>query len=471
MTTEGFTHKILQAIPHEPTAQQAALAGALSQYCSVSTPPETVFILAGYAGTGKTTVIGALVKVLPLIGMKAVLLAPTGRAAKVLASHAGRIASTIHRRIYTHGSVYNGMEGERGLAENRFNDTLFIVDEASMISATTGEGGDNLLDDLLQYVFSGDNNRLIFSGDTAQLPPPGQSLSAAMDPDIIMSIGMGVQQFTLTDVVRQAALSGIIYNATLLRRNMVKDPVPTPQLVLSRFDDVKVLDSEDLIDELDNSYRRDGAGDTLLITRSNSRAVRFNLAIRNEILDYESFLVPGERVMICKNNYYWGTQVKGLDLVANGDIAVVEHVYGSEVRDTLLYADVTLRLPDRDLDFDCKLLLTSLTDEAPGLTPDHQRLHFNSCIADPERWAAEVPYEVRLRGLRTDPYYNALQVKYAYAVTCHKAQGGQWGTVFIDMGGITPEALRTVDFYRWLYTAETRATRRLYFVGSTLKTH
>lgn len=468
MDVEQFAARIIETIPHEATRQQATLAGALARYCSKSTPSDTVFLLSGYAGTGKTTIVGALVKVLPLIGMRVVLLAPTGRAAKVLSAHAGLSASTIHRRIYKHGSIITGNQGITGLAENKSRNTLFIVDEASMISSNDDREGGNLLEDLIHYVFSGINCRLILSGDTAQLPPPGDSLSPAMNPDVLKSMGLGVRRAVMTATVRQASHSGILYNATKLRSDMGHDPIPEPALYISPFKDVDVLESEDLVDALDSAYAHDGPGETLLVTRSNMRAVRFNLAIRSQILDYESMLVPGERIMIARNNYYWSGENKAIDFIANGDMAVVEKIYGTESRDGLLYADVSLRLTDRDVTFDTKLLLSALTSEAPALDPDLQRLHFESCINDRERYTSDVPYELRLIGLRTDPYYQALQVKYAYAVTCHKAQGGQWKNVFVDMGMIQPQALTSLEFYRWLYTAITRATGHLTFVGSSL---
>lgn len=462
-----FAESIVESLPFEPTHQQIGLIAALARYCSAATPGDTVFMLNGYAGTGKTSVTGALVKALPLIGMRAVLLAPTGRAAKVLSAHANHPAWTIHRRIYRHASVAQGMTGVTGVAENRSTNTVFIVDEASMISAENN-GGTNLLEDLIHYVFSGVNCRLILSGDTAQLPPPGSEESPAMSPDVLRSMGLRVTRAVITKTVRQSSRSGILYNATRLRRDMLLDPIPVPRLVVSPFSDVSVTEGEDLQDALDSAYAENGVNDTLLITRSNKRAVQFNLAIRSSILDYETELVKGEPLMIAKNNYFWTREIKEVDFIANGDIAIVEKIYGTESRDGIRYANVALKLPDHGVTLDTKIMLSSLVSEAPGLDPELQRRHMESSLNNPELFAPDTPYEQRFARLKTDPYFNALQVKYAYAVTCHKAQGGQWKSVFVDMGMIQPEALTSLDFYRWLYTATTRAVESVTYISPTL---
>ena len=462
-----FAESIVESLPFEPTHQQIGLIAALARYCSAATPGDTVFMLNGYAGTGKTSVTGALVKALPLIGMRAVLLAPTGRAAKVLSAHANHPAWTIHRRIYRHASVAQGMTGVTGVAENRSTNTVFIVDEASMISAENN-GGTKLVEDLIHYVFSGVNCRLILSGDTAQLPPPGSEESPAMSPDVLRSMGLRVTRAVITKTVRQSSRSGILYNATRLRRDMLLDPIPVPRLVVSPFSDVSVTEGEDLQDALDSAYAENGVNDTLLITRSNKRAVQFNLAIRSSILDYETELVKGEPLMIAKNNYFWTSEIKELDFIANGDIAIVEKIYGTESRDGIRYADVALKLPDHGVTLDTKIMLSSLVSEAPGLDPELQRRHMESSLNNPELFAPDTPYEQRFARLKTDPYFNALQVKYAYAVTCHKAQGGQWKSVFVDMGMIQPEALTSLDFYRWLYTATTRAVESVTYISPTL---
>ena len=464
MDTLEFAERIVESLPFDPTHQQIELIAALARYCSPSIPSDTVFILNGYAGTGKTSVTGALVKALPMIGMRAVLLAPTGRAAKVLATHAQHPATTIHRRIYRHASIANGM-GITGVAENHASNIVFVVDEASMISADDDGTVNNLLEDLIHYVFSGVNCRLILSGDTAQLPPPGCSESPAMSRDYLKSMGLRVWRATITKTVRQSSHSGILYNATWLRKAMTADTIPMPRLTVKPFNDVNVTTGDDLQDALDRAYNEYGIPGTLLITRSNRRAVQFNLAIRSSILDYETELVKGEQIMIAKNNYFWSRGIKELDFIANGEIATVVNIYGTETRDFVRYADVELLLPDHSITLNAKIILSSLTSEAPALDPELQKRHFESAINNPELFAPDTPYPSRLTRLKTDPYFNALQVKYAYAVTCHKAQGGQWDSVFIDMGMVKPDALTSLDFYRWLYTATTRAVKKVTYIS------
>lgn len=471
MDTLAFASAILDNLPFEPSRQQLELAAALARYCAPDTPSDTVFLLNGYAGTGKTSLTGALVKALPSIGLKAVLLAPTGRAAKVLASHAGHPAYTIHRRIYRHALVAGAGGGFLGVAENRSADTVFIVDEASMIAdGSDGPAARNLLEDLIHYVFSGINCRLILSGDTAQLPPPGLQHSPAMNPDCLRAFGLKVRRAVMTQTVRQTRTSGILYNATLLRRNMALDPIPVPRLAVTPFADVRALEGEELRDALSAAYSTYGVRSTLLITRSNSRAVNFNLAIRSDILDYETELMRGEILMIARNNYFWTRGVKGVDFIANGDSAIVEEIYGTETRGDIRYADVALRFPDYDIAIDTKIILSSLYCPAPAMDIAMQERHLRSVFADCTRYPDITPFGQNIPALRTDPYYNALQVKYAYSVTCHKAQGGQWDAVFIDMGNINNDALTSLEFNRWLYTATTRATQSLTLISPGVPT-
>lgn len=465
-----FAAQVLECLPFEPTAQQIELVAALSRYCGVETPSDTVFVLNGYAGTGKTSVTGALVRALKGVGIRSVLLAPTGRAAKVLAGHAGHPAWTIHRRIYRHSGGVGMPGGGAGggwaaVAENKAVNTVFIVDEASMIQAEGGGEGRNVLEDLVHYVFSGTNCRLILSGDTAQLPPPGSEESPAMSADVLRGMGLRVMRAVMTKTVRQGRRSGILYNATRLRRGMYELPTPVPEIVASPFGDVWVCEGEELQDKLEAAYARHGVEGTLLITRSNRRAVGFNLAIRSEILDYDTELVRGEPLMVSKNNYYWTRGVKGVDFIANGDIGVVERIYGTESVGGVRFADVALRLADHDVTLDVKILLSSLVSEAPGLDAGLQKRHLEACLGNEAAWAAGTPVERRYAGLKDDAWFNALQVKYAYSVTCHKAQGGQWASVFVDMGAIQPEALVSMDFYRWMYTATTRAVEEVTYVA------
>lgn len=464
MELNEFTNLVVGSMGVEPTGQQRALIDALVRFCSGATPRLSVFVLNGYAGTGKTSVVAALVKALRAVRYPTVLLAPTGRAAKVLSAMASKQALTIHRKIYRTEQGGNTV-AIAGVADNPHRNTIFIVDEASMIG-----GGDEstLLDDLLQYVYNGDNCRIIFVGDTAQLPPVGCEESPAMSVTRLHNTGLRVSRAILTETVRQASDSGILYNATMLRRMMKLPQLKPPKLVTKPFADVNVAGSEDLEELLDNSYRQYGIDETILITRSNARAVRFNLAIRRSILEKNTDLTRNEPVMVAKNNYYWTSKVKGADFIANGDIARIESIYATETRGYLQFADVSLTLPDRDITLDVKVILNTLNSETAGLQPEYEVQLAALARRDAGLGADADPKSIA-RALKESPYYNALRVKYAYAVTCHKAQGGQWESVFVDMAGISSEAVVTMDFYRWLYTAITRARTRLTFVAPSVE--
>ncbi len=467
MTVGEFADLVRAKLPYSANRQQSLLIDALARFCSSATPSDSVFIINGYAGTGKTSLTGALVKALEEVGRPVVLLAPTGRAAKVFSAHSGHPAYTIHRKIYR-GSAGGMGGGYLALQDNRLESAVFIVDEASMIGDSDSDSGMNLsgglLEDLLQFVFTGDNCRLILLGDVAQLPPVGSVESPAMFPMRFKELGLHVSRAVLTDTVRQSRRSGILRNATWLRRAMLLDPLPAPRLFVEGHSDIAVLAGDDVLDAIGNCYREYGPGETAVITRSNRRATAFNLGIRSQILDYEEELVKSERLLIAKNNYTWAAKVKGLDFIANGDVAVVTSVNSTEEKYGFRFANVTLHLPDRDVELDCRIFLDTLTDESASLSRERMESLARAIIEDPEVNAPDVAYDTRLRRLRTDPYFNALQVKYAYAVTCHKAQGAQWRNVFIDLGGIPPEA-READFYRWLYTATSRATSRLYYLN------
>lgn len=467
MDAMEFAERIYLNLPYVPNDQQVELIAALARFCSVDTPSDSAFLLIGYAGTGKTSVTGALVRALRECRIPVVLLAPTGRAAKVFGAFARHPASTIHRRIYRQPNPANIYEFG-SVAENTLANAVFIVDEASMIGAGSDSSG-NLLEDLIQYVYSGINCRMILLGDTAQLPPVGTSESPAMNVAVLRSYGLRVSKAVMTEVVRQSSKSGILYNATWLRKAMLLPQLPEPQLRIKGFEDVKVVPGEELSDLIESAYAEPGVENTILITRSNKRATAFNLAIRANILGREEELCVDERLLVAKNNYLWSAKVKGLDFIANGDIAVVSHIYGTETKYGLRFADVRITLPDREIDLDCKIMLDSLTSDTPALPADKAAHLYQSVLTDPEIFTYDTPMAARMKILRHDPCFNALQVKYAYAVTCHKAQGGQWSSVFVDMGYIAPEA-RGLDFYRWLYTAVTRATTLLYFVNPDLKT-
>lgn len=466
MNTLDFAERIALNLPYDPNEQQVQLIAAFARFCSKSSPTDSVFMLNGYAGTGKTSLTGALVRSLNELGIPSVLLAPTGRAAKVFSRFAQHPAYTIHRKIYRQASAYD-TSYVATIAENRHRNTIFIIDEASMIGSQM-DNGHNLLEDLIHYVYTGDNCRMILLGDTAQLPPVGCLSSPAMSIDTLKSFGLRVSRATLTASVRQASNSGILYNATWLRRAMLSEVLPTPQLLASKFVDIVPVSNEDLPEILNDAYCCDGIEETILITRSNQRAVKFNLAIRSNILEKEEFLCRDELLMIAKNNYMWCAKVKGVDFIANGDTAIVSKIYGTETKYGFLFADAKIILPDKEIELEAKLLLSTLTSDAPGLTTEQSSSLYNMCLNDPENFTPQTPMSARLKILKNDPYYNALQVKYAYAVTCHKAQGGQWHNVFIDMGYIAPEA-QGIEFYRWLYTAITRATSRVYLINPSVE--
>lgn len=465
MDINEFAERIFLNLPYDPTDQQISLIAALARFCSPVSPGYSVFLLNGYAGTGKTSLTGALVRALREAEVPVVLLAPTGRAAKVFGRFAGFQASTIHRRIY------RGTEGmmndfSADVADNPLTGAVFIVDEASMIGNGSGDPmSRNLLEDLIHYVYSGEGCRMILLGDTAQLPPVGCRESPAMSVAILKSFGLRVTKAVMTKVVRQRRRSGILYNATKLRKNMLLTPLPEPELVIDRFPDVVSVSGEELEDEISASFTENGITETLVVTRSNRQATRFNLAIRANILYREEVLSREELLLVAKNNYLWSARVKGLDFVANGDTAIVDAIYGTEEKYGFRFADVNLRLPDRDLSFDCKILLDTLVSDTASLEPERYQSLYMSALNDPDLFTPSTPVRTRMRILRSDPYVNALQVKYGYAVTCHKAQGGQWKNVFVDVGYVPPEAYESLEFYRWLYTAVTRATDRLALIN------
>ena len=465
MDINEFAERIFLNLPYDPTDQQISLIAALARFCSPVSPGYSVFLLNGYAGTGKTSLTGALVRALREAEVPVVLLAPTGRAAKVFGRFAGFQASTIHRRIYrgTEG-IMNDFSAD--VADNPLTGAVFIVDEASMIGNGSGDPmSRNLLEDLIHYVYSGEGCRMILLGDTAQLPPVGCRESPAMSVAVLKSFGLRVTKAVMTKVVRQRRRSGILYNATKLRKNMLLTPLPEPELVIDRFPDVVSVSGEELEDEISASFTENGITETLVVTRSNRQATRFNLAIRANILYREEELSREELLLVAKNNYLWSARVKGLDFVANGDTAIVDAIYGTEEKYGFRFADVNLRLPDRYLSFDCKILLDTLVSDTASLEPERYQSLYMSALNDPDLFTPSTPVRTRMRILRSDPYVNALQVKYGYAVTCHKAQGGQWKNVFVDVGYVPPEAYESLEFYRWLYTAVTRATDRLALIN------
>lgn len=461
MTSPEFAQLIESNLPYTPNDQQRQAVGVLSRFCSPTAPADSVMLLCGYAGTGKTSLCGALVRSLREVGLQSVLLAPTGRAAKVFGTYAGFPAYTIHRTIYRHPGLGAMNFSQRDTVENRHKNTFFIVDEASMITGADSQGN-NLLEDLIHYVYTGDNCRLILMGDTAQLPPVGSDFSPAMSTEVLKGYGLRVTRVTLTQIARQGATSGILYNATWLRRAMRVEPLPAPEF-FTDFADVKEISPEDMQEELYTAYNRDGIQESIVVTRSNQRAVGFNREIRASVLYIEQRLAKGEMLIVSKNNYFWSQSVKGINFIANGDILEVHDVGMQEDKYGFSFADVVLGIPETDITFHAKVMLDTLNEETANLSQERFNKLYYSIMEDPELFSPYTPADARLQALRKNPYWNALHVKYAYAVTCHKAQGGQWKNVFVDASYIPSDAMG-LDFYRWLYTAETRATTRLYLI-------
>ncbi|MDD4514222.1 AAA family ATPase [Massilibacteroides sp.] len=468
MINSYLRDQVIQNFLHIPTENQFF---ALKMLCDflLSKENDSVFLLSGYAGTGKTSLVGALVKTMKALNQPTVLLALTGRAAKVFSTYANQPANTIHKKIYRQKSAVNELMGF-GAAYNAHKDTLFVVDEASMISNDGFDsslfGTGRLLDDLIHYVYSGENCRLLLLGDTAQLPPVTQTESPALNVDVLKGYGLLVYEASLTQVVRQDEESGILFNATMIREHLRKNEVEMfPRLFTKGYSDLRLVSGEDLIETISSSYSRDGVEETMIITRSNKRANIYNNGIRNRILYREEELSGGDRLMVVRNNYYWKSkekpEVKTADFIANGEVVQVLRVRRTMDLYGFRFADVLVRFQEDDSEADIKILLDTLQSEAPALSKEQNEQLFYAILED---YADIATKPAKMKKLKTDPWYNALQVKYAYAMTCHKAQGGQWMNVFLDVGYITEEMLGE-DFYRWLYTALTRATHRLYLVN------
>jgi len=466
MINNYLAQQIKENFPYTPTFEQEKAINSLSGFL-LNRSNDAAFILRGYAGTGKTSLIGALVKTMDKLQQKVVLLAPTGRAAKVFSAYAGHSAFTIHKKIYRQRSFSNDTDNFT-INDNLSAHTLFIVDEASMISneGLSGSmfGTGRLLDDLIQFVYSGTSCRLLLMGDTAQLPPVGEPEGPALSPEAIGSYGLNVEDLTLTQVVRQEENSGILWNATELRHLITQDDpcASLPKVKLTGFSDIQVVPGAELIDTINERYDRDGKEDTIIICRSNKRANMYNNGVRNSILYREEELTSGDIVMVAKNNYFWTEKIKEIDFIANGDIAVVKRVRQTKELYGFRFAEVVLTLPDYDdFELEVNLLLDTLHSDSPALPKEMNDRLFYSVLED---YADISNKRDRMKKMKADPYYNALQVKYAYAITCHKAQGGQWKNVFIDQGYMKDEYI-TPDYLRWLYTAFTRATGRLYLVN------
>ena len=460
MITDELRYRIQEAFRYVPTAEQEQAIDVFSAFLT-DRRDEAVMVLRGSAGTGKTTLAAAFVKSLQSLGQSLVLLAPTGRAAKVFSLYAACPASTIHRRIYRQKSL----EGGFSLGYNAAHDTLFIVDEASMIA----NGDTPLLDDLIQFVYNGRNCRLMLLGDHAQLPPVGEQHSPALMTSVLRGYGLEVYECTLNEVLRQSQESGILWNATQVRCKMADVRCELPKIRFEDLEDIRMVPGDELIETLASSYSHAGLDETLVVTRSNKRANIYNQGIRNMILGREEELTSGDRLMIVKNNYYWvkdtppaGEDSAQLSFIANGDMAVVRRVRNVHELYGFRFAEVTMNFPDYDdYELTAIVLLDTLTSEAPALTREQQERLFNAVMDD----YADIPQKAeRLKKVKEDRYYNALQVKFAYAATCHKAQGGQWAHIYVDQGYMTDDML-TTDYIHWLYTAFTRATEQLFLVN------
>lgn len=467
MIIDEITHKIETFIGFEPTHDQQNAINVFANFF-VDKIEQTAMIIKGSAGTGKTRLASAIVKTLLFYNQKVVLLAPTGRAAKVFSLNSGVNALTIHRKIYRQ-KTFVGLETPFNLNDNLHKDTLFVVDESSMIASqqnyNTPFGTGNLLDDLIKYVYNSNNNcRLVFIGDEYQLPPVGQELSFALDVYSLESYSLKVYEASLNEVLRQQQESGILFNANYVRNLIKQDSWGLyPQLTTTNFADISVVSGEELIESLAYSYREVGVDETIVITRSNSRAKTYNQGIRYRVLENESELNTGDMVMIVKNNYYWTEQAKApISFIANGDRAIVKQIRNVRQLYGFTFADVTLTLPDyNNYELFTTAILDCLYTDSPTLTKEQNEQLFNQIALD----YADVELKTnKMKSIRSDAYYNSLQLKYAYAITCHKAQGGQWAHVYIDQGYINEEML-TPDYYHWLYTAMTRASEHVYLVN------
>lgn len=475
MIIDELKYKILQQFGFPPTQEQAHALEVFAEFLT-DRDPHAVMILRGSAGTGKTTLSGAIVRTLKEIRQKVILLAPTGRAAKVFSLNSGSPAYTIHRRIYREKS-FSGVEGLFNLNDNLYTDTLFMVDEASMI-ANMGLGGMSfgsgcLLDDLVHFVYQGRNDRLLLIGDKAQLPPVGEEESPALHAAMLEGYGLKVYECDLNEVLRQSEESGILYNATMIRQMITHDDITQlPKIHFAGYSDIKPMPGAELIEALADSYHHVGLDDTIVVTRSNKRANIFNQGIRNMVLDREEELSQGDILMIVKNNYYWMEEERKSNnklqsneipaFLANGDRAKVLKVRRRINLYGFRFATLLLQFPDYgNYELEATVLLDTLTSEAPALTHEQQEQLFHQIEEDYQ----DIPLKAdRMKAIRQDQFFNALQVKFAYAVTCHKAQGGQWAHVYVDQGYMTDDMLNP-DYIHWLYTAFTRATEMLYLVN------
>ena len=446
-----------------PTDDQSEALKRIADYICEDTN-DKIFLLTGYAGTGKTSLISSVVRTLDLLRIRSVLMAPTGRAAKVLSAFSGKQAFTIHKKIYRQKSSKDGM-GKFILDRNMHRETYFIVDEASMLSNNTGDtslfGSGRLLDDLLEYVFSGIGCKLIIAGDTAQLPPVGSVVSPALDPVMLQEYGFMLVSSDLKQVIRQSESSGILMNATGIRLQVEENDLSKPRIDCNSFTDIRRISGEDLVEELSASYDKCGLEGTIVVVNSNKQANKYNQGIRNRIFFREEEISSGDIIMVVKNNYFLTEEEEGPGFIANGDIAEILRIRKYEERYGFRFAEMLLRFADYDLEVESKVLLDVLHLDTPSLPAEKNKELFNNILAD---YIDLKTRRKQYEAVRNNPYFNALQIKFSYAVTCHKAQGGQWERVFIDQGMFNRQEI-TIDYLRWFYTALTRSTDRLYLVN------
>jgi exodeoxyribonuclease V len=459
-------NQLCKNLGNTPTEDQSEALKKLASYITDNNN-DVIFLMTGYAGTGKTSIISSVVKTLDLLRMRSVLLAPTGRAAKVLASYSGKQAFTVHKKIYRQKSSKDGF-GNFALDRNLFRDTFFIVDEASMVSNISADssvfGSGKLLDDLIEYVYSGTDCKLILVGDTAQLPPVGSILSPALDPASLGGYGFGLISCELRQVVRQSESSGILMNATRIRLQVAENNLVHPAIDCINFKDTVRITGEELIDEISTAYGTCGMEGTIIVVNSNKQANRYNQGIRNRIFFREEEISPGDMVMVVKNNYSIIDEEEegvGAGFIANGDIAEVRKIRKYEERYGFRFADMLLKFPDYDLEIESKVMMDVLHLDTPALPAERNKELFQSVLAD---YIDIKTRRKQFEAVKNNPYFNALQIKFAYAVTCHKAQGGQWERVFIDQGMFNRNEI-TIDYLRWFYTALTRSTDRVYLVN------
>ncbi len=463
MLNTHISHQIYAKLSFDATNNQKKIIEKLSSWLA-DDDYSRIFILNGYAGTGKTTIIAAFVAAIKELGLKPILLAPTGRAAKVLTRYSKLTAYTIHKKIYREKSI-SDYQSKFSLDYNREHDAVFIVDEASMLSTASTDssfGSGNLLNDLLEYVRQGKRCRLMLVGDDAQLPPVGDDFSPALQPAELLPYG-DVEYGTMDEVVRQSHDSGILFNATMLRCMLENNIFEIPRFDLS-YNDFRQVQGGELLEELQDCYDRYGRDETIVITRSNKRANRYNEGIRRYNLSAEEEIESGDMLMIVKNNYHYAEEDKDspMAFVANGDVARLKRIHRFEEFYGFRFIDATLQFPDYDnYEMRAKIMLDTLSSESPSLTREQS----NQLFIEVEKDYADITVKSkRYKAIRENPHFNAMQIKFAYAVTCHKAQGGQWKAVFVDRCLFGDEPM-TRDMLRWLYTAVTRATERVYLVN------